>query len=67
MIAREPRLVTGSSATPSPYGVSWPSSGNGKRGGGNWWGLAFLVPPRCYCGREMEQVTSIGAEPEHGR
>ena len=36
--------------------------GNGKRGGGNAI-VTFISPPRCGCGAEMEQVTSIGIDP----
>jgi hypothetical protein len=36
--------------------------GNGRHGGGNTT-VTFTQPPRCTCGREMEQVLSIGIQP----
>lgn len=45
-----------------PAGCSGIAMGAGKRGGGNAT-VTFDRPPRCHCGREMEQG-SIGIEPE---
>lgn len=42
-----------------PHGHVELGAGMGKREGGNYAVVQFTAPPKCWCGSEMEQATSM--------